>query len=108
MNEKHISLICLLIVVIGGVLFLISYQSEFENTTISSIQNEESGIIFGKVEYVIKNSPSTLFVLNDGNQILAYYPKASDLEKNDFVTVYAKKQTYNNEEELYIYKVIKE
>jgi len=55
-------------------------QSEFENTTITAIQNEKSGIIFGKVEYVIKNSPSTFFVLNDGNQILAYYPKASDLD----------------------------
>jgi len=107
-NEKHLSLICLVIILVGGILFLASYQSGFENKTISSITNEETGIIFGKVEYVIKNSPSTLFVLNDGNEILAYYPKPTDLKKNDFVTVYAKKQLYNEKEELYIYKVIKE
>ena len=106
MNEKHLSWICLVVILMGGILFFISYQNEFENKTISSIKNEETGIIFGKVEYVIKNNPSTIFVINDGNKILAYYPKPTNLAKNDFVTLYAKKQLYNEKEELYVYKVI--
>ncbi|MBT4870793.1 MAG: hypothetical protein HON47_04415 [Candidatus Diapherotrites archaeon] len=106
MNEKHLSIICLIVILMGGILFFISYQNEFETKTISSITNEEKGIIFGKIEYVIKNSPSTIFVINDGNKILAYYPKSTNLAKNDFVTIYAKKQLYNEKEELYVYKVI--
>ena len=108
MNEKQLSLICLGIIFFGGALFLISYQNDFEKTTSFELELEGDGILFGKVEYVIKNSPSTIFVFNDGNKTLAYYPKETTLAKNDFITIYAKKQIYQGEEELYIYKVIVE
>jgi len=108
MNEKQLSIICVIIIIFGCILFLVSYQTDFKETTITNMEIEDSGILFGKVEYVIKNSPSTIFVFNDGNQILAYYPKETDLTKNDFITIYAKKQFYQNKEELYVYKVITE
>jgi len=108
MNEKQLSLICLGIILFGGGLFLVSYQNDFEKTTSFKLELEEEGILFGKVEYVIKNSPSTIFVFNDGNKFLAYYPKETILAKNDFLTIYVKKQIYQGEEELYVYKVIKE
>jgi len=108
MNEKQLSQICLLILIFGGILFFFTYQNDFKETSIDSVKIDEKGIFFGKIDYVIKQTPSTLFVFNDGNTILAYYPKATTLTKNDFVTLYAQKQIYNGEEELYVYKVIKE
>ena len=106
MNEKQLSLICLGIILFGSGLFLVSYQTDFEKTTSFELELDKEGILFGKVEYVIKNSPNTIFVFNDGNKTLAYYPKESTLAKNDFLTIYVKKQIYQGDEELYVYKVI--
>jgi len=108
MNEKKLSLICLIIILVGGALFFITYQNDFKETSIDTTPIDGKGIFFGKIEYIIKQSPSTLFIFNDGNTIMAYYPKETTLEKNDFVTLYAEKQIYNGKEELYVYKVIKE
>jgi len=108
MNEKQLSQICLIVILFGGALFFITYQQDFKETNIDTTQIGDKGIFFGKIDYIIKQSPSTIFIFNDGNTSLAYYPKATTLQKNDFVTIYAEKQMYNDEEELYVYKVIKE
>jgi len=108
MNEKQLSQICLVIVLFGGLLFFITYQNNFEEASVEETPVGGKGIFFGKIEYIIKQSPSTLFIFNDGNKTMAYYPKETTLTKNDFVTLYAEKQIYNGEEELYVYKVIKE
>lgn len=108
MNEKQISRLCVIVVTIGIIIFLLSPNNVFSEKTVNTIKLDEKGILFGKIDYIIKNSPSTIFVFNDGNQILAYYPKETLLQTNDFITIYAQKQLYNGEEELFIYKVIKE
>jgi hypothetical protein len=116
MNDKTLSKICLAITIIGMLLLLLTYKNEFESTTITQILKEKNskGIISGRIEYVIKNYPITIFALTDGNRALIYYPKPTTLEKNDFVKVYAenKPEQQNNEtkksNELYAYKVIKD
>lgn len=118
MDEKNISQICLAITIIGMFIFLLTYQNEFENKKISELLLEENskGILFGRIEHVIQNYPSTIFVLNDGNETLIYYPKMTTLEKGTFVEVYAehKAEPKNSitiskskkQEELFAQKVI--
>jgi hypothetical protein len=108
MNEKQLSIICIIIILSGFVLFVFSYKSDFKQTTSFEMGVDESGILFGKIDQIIKNSPSTIFIFNDGNKFLAYYPKETSLARNDFITIYAKKQLYQDKEELYVYKVIEE
>jgi hypothetical protein len=89
-------------------LMLVFYSPDFGEKSvseISSMEDETNGLFFGRIDYVIKNEPSTNFILNDGNIILVYYPKKTDLKKNDFVKVYATKRTLNGKIELYAHKV---
>lgn len=108
MEDYQINQICILIILIGLIAFFIFYKEEFEQKTISEIlklEKDSKGKIFGKIEYVIKNFPTTIFIITDGEKATIYYPKETDLKKNDFVTVYVEKEKENN---FYAYKVIKE
>ncbi len=108
MNDNEITKICILITLVGLIAFLIFYTEEFKKKTINELLNSEintKGIVFGKIEYVIKNYPTTTFILNDGNKATIYYPKQTNLEKNDFVEAYVEKEEREN---LYAYKVINE
>ena len=118
MNEKNISQICLGITILGILIFLLTYQNEFEEKTSFELLSKDNskGILFGRVEYVIRNYPTTLFVLNDGNETTIYYPKATTLAKGTFVQVYAENKTdppdsittqkNKKQRELYAQKVI--
>ncbi|MFA5125577.1 MAG: hypothetical protein WC462_01060 [archaeon] len=120
MNDKTLSKICLTITLTGMLFLALTYKPEFEETTVSNlIQKENSkGIIFGKIESIIKTGQTTIFILNDSNKVLIYYPKTIEIEENDFVKVYAENNSKEITEEkysskkkelmLFAYKVIKE
>lgn len=108
MNDAQISQICIIITIIGIVAFILFYTEEFKEKTIQELlQSEEKtkGIIFGKVEYVIRNSPTTNIVITDGTSATLYFGKETNLKKNDFITAYVEKEKENH---FYAYKVIKE
>ena len=107
MNEKTLSQICLIITLISLVILIITYKPDFEETTIQEILNNQNskGKVFGKIEYVVKNYPTTIFILNDGNSATIYYPKPTTLEENNFVTAYIENQGQKN---LFAQKVVKE
>lgn len=107
MNEKHISQICLLITLASIILLLATYKPDFEEKTLNELllKQGEKGKVFGRIDYVIKNYPVTIFVLNDGNSATIYYPKATTLEENNFVTAYIENQGQKN---LFAQKVVKE
>jgi len=109
MDDKKLSKICLAITLCGMILLGLTYHEEFEKKTIYEVTQKEGtkGLVYGRIEYVIKNSPSTQFILTDGNKILVFYPRESDYNKNDFVYVYAESQTSGGKKELYAYKVVK-
>ncbi|VVB74280.1 Uncharacterised protein [uncultured archaeon] len=91
MNDTQLTQLCFVITIAGIVALALTYEPEFENSTITELGQKENskGIIFGRIEAVIENYPITLFTLNDGNTALIYYPRATALEQNDFVKVYA-------------------
>ena len=101
MNEKQISQICLVIIIVGIILFVITYENEFCEKTISELITNEGnkGIIFGRVQRVIKNDGMALFVITDG--------KFLKITKNDFLVVYATSQTYNGKIELVAHRIEK-
>jgi hypothetical protein len=111
MNENTLARICLIISVAGMILFIIFYTPEFEEKSIKELLEsgtETSGIISGRVDYVIKNEPSTSFILNDGSTVLVYFPKQTELKKNDFVKVYGTNREYGDQNEIYAHKVVVE
>lgn len=107
MNEKQISQLCIIITLISLVMLIITYKPDFEEKTIQEIlENQNSkGKVFGRIEYVIKNYPVTIFILNDKNSATIYYPKPTTLEENNFVTAYIENQGQKN---LFAQKVVKE
>lgn len=107
MNEKHISQICLVLTIISLMLLIFTYKPDFEERTIQEILENQNlkGKVFGRIEYVIKTYPVTIFTLTDGNTATIYYPKPTTLEKDDFVTAYIENQ---GEESLFAQKVVKE
>lgn len=109
MDENKISQICIIITLIGLILFLLYQEEEFETKTIQELittTNISKAKVFGKIDYVIKNYPTTQFILNDGTgKITIYYPKKTDLEKNNFIYAYIEKEDEKNS---YAYKVVKE
>ncbi len=109
MNEKTISQICLIIITIGMLIFVITYKEEFSRKTIGEmIEVGEKGEIIGRIEYVIKNDPITMFVLTDGNKALIYYPKATDLNKNNIVKIYAETEEINpTQKKFFAQKVVR-
>ena len=110
MDDKKLSLICLAIVALGLVLFAATYHEEFEKKTLTQMLNEDGtkGMVFGRIDYVINSFPSTQLILSDGNKALVFYPKESDLNKNDFVYVYAQTETHEGKRQLFAYKVVKD
>jgi len=110
MNEKTLAKICLMITIFSSFLLLVTYENDFSEKTIDEmILNEGTkGLVFGRVTFVIKNSPTTLFTIFDGNKINVYYPRETELQINDFVFVYAETQEYNGKIELFAHKVIEE
>ena len=107
MNEKQLAQICLIITLISLLILIFTYKPDFEEKTIQEILNNQNskGKVFGRIEYVVKNYPITIFVLNDGNSATIYYPKATTLEENNFVTAYVENQ---GQENLFAQKVVKE
>lgn len=107
MNEKHLLHLCFILCLISLILLIIFYKPEFEEKTVSEILNTKNsnGKIFGKVEYVVKNYPVTIFIINDGNTATIYYPKTTTIEENNFVTAYV---TNQGQKDLFAQKVVKE
>jgi hypothetical protein len=110
MDDKRLSLICLAVVLAGIAGFFLTYRDEFGETSIGALLEKEgnTGIVFGRIDYVIKNYPSTIFILTDGNKATVYYPKETDLNRNDFVRVYAQSEYHSDAKEIYAYKVIRD
>ncbi len=114
MDDKTISKICLIITIIGILLFAATYEEEFTKKSIAEIKSTpgEKGIVFGRIEYIIKTYPVTQFTLTDGDKATIYYPKATTLKKDDFVTTYLENQNNNPEKKdnqmIYAHKVVKE
>ena len=107
MNEKHLMQLCLIITLISMLILALTYKPEFEEKTLGELiqKNVSKGKVFGRVEYVVKNYPVTIFTLYDGNSATIYLPKATALEKNNFVTTYLENQGQKN---LFAQKVVKE
>lgn len=109
MQETTITKICFTITIVGMLLFLLTYEPEFQKTTLYELkesQNSEAkGIVFARIDYVIKTYPITEIIINDGESALLYYPKSTDLKKNDFIFVYIQKNDNNS---FYAYKVTKD
>lgn len=107
MNEKNLIQICLILTITSIIILAITYKPDFEEKTLGEIiqKKDLKGKVFGRVEYVIQNYPTTIFTLYDGNTATIYYPKAITLEKNNFVTVYIQNQGQKN---LFAQKVVKE
>ncbi len=95
MNDTQLTQICFIITIAGMVALALTYEPQFENSTITQLGEKENskGILFGRVIAVIENYPITLFTLDDGNVALIYYPRATTLEQNDFVKVYAENRS---------------
>jgi hypothetical protein len=111
MNEKKLSLICLLITLSSMLILVATYKEEFHPTTIKFLlDNGGKGIISGRVEHVVKNYPVSVFVLNDGTKTTIYSPKALSITTNDFVRVYAENQfeTGKSGQNIFAHKVVKE
>ncbi|MEI7961831.1 MAG: hypothetical protein WCI04_05865 [archaeon] len=108
MNETTIARICLAVTIIGIVIFTATYEEEFQNSTVSNLLHKEGekGIIFGKIDYVIKNYPVTIFIINDGNTANVYYPKATTFENDTFVKIYAQSEMHGKTLELFAQRVI--
>jgi len=117
-DDKTLSKVCLGITISGILILLLTYTPEFEKSTTSKLllTSGAKGILFGKIDYVIKNYPVTMFILNDGNTATIYYPQQTALHVNDFVTVYAENndttfyscKENNNCSTLFANKVVKE
>ncbi len=110
MNEKNISLISLIIIIIGLIFFTIFYVEDFKETSILELlkENGNKGKIFGRVDHVISNENSTIFIFTKDQSIKVFYPKKINIKKNDFVWIYATSNEYKNNQELFAHKVIKE
>jgi hypothetical protein len=106
MNEKTLAQLCLAITIASMIVFVITYTPEFKETTIGELLEKEGrkGIVFGRIEYIAKNYPTTVLILNDKNTATIYYPRATTFEKNDFVTAYLENQ---GRKELFAHKVVK-
>jgi hypothetical protein len=107
MNEKQLTQLCFFITLISGLILTLTYTPEFEETNLNEILNHQNskGKVFGKVDYVITTYPTTSFVLNDGTTATIYYPKATTIEKDNFVTVYLENQ---GKKFLFAQKVVKD
>ncbi len=110
MDDKKITLICGAIVLFGIIISAMFYEPEFQNTSIKEMLNTKEsakGIIFARVDYVIKNYPTTQAIINDGTTATIYYPKETNLKKNDFVYAYLETED-KNKKTFYAYKLVKD
>jgi len=112
MNDRAISKICLVIILLGILIFALTYEPEFKDKKISELATKEGekGIIFARVEHVIKKSPITQAIITDGNKATIYFPKQSDINKNNFIRAYVISEAPgdNNQANLYAYKIMVE
>lgn len=109
MDEKTLMHISLAITLISLAAFIFTYKEEYSNTTIENLLADANtaGILHGKIEYVVKNYPFTIFILNDGTATATiYYPKPASIEENQIVTVYARNDNLGGKKELFAAKVI--
>jgi len=106
MNEKTLAKVCLILVLISLFVLVASYKPDFEKKYIGEVKLGENGLFFGRVEYVIKAEPSTIFILNDGNKINVFSSKQVKIHKNDFVYVYGEVKEYNGSKEIFAFKVV--
>ncbi len=110
MDEKKITTISFVIIIVGFLLFIIFYTDEFPESTITQLleKNETKGKLFGRVDYVINNENNTIFTFVQDKSIKVFYPRKIELKKNDFVYIYAESTIYKNTPEIFAHKVIKE
>lgn len=111
MDDKKITLICGTIVIIGIIISAFFYEPEFKETSIKELietkRENPKGVVFARVDYVIKNYPSTQAIINDGTSATIYYPKETNLKKNDFVYAYIELED-KNKKAFYAYKLVKD
>jgi len=110
MDDKTLAKICIVITIIGMLALAVTYKPEFERKTIGEIIEKENskGLVFAKIEYVIKSAPTTLLIVTDGNKATVFYSKQTSFAKDDFVWIYAERKEYEDKNELYAYKMVKD
>jgi len=110
MNERFLSRACLAISIVGLLLIVPFGRGFLEERSVGEMLagEGEKGIVFGRVEFVIRNDSSALFVISDGNKGTVYHPKPLEIERNSFVTVYGESQKYEGKLEIYAYRVVVE
>lgn len=108
MDEKTINKICFIIIFLGLFFFIITFEQEYQEKTISEMTKEigTKGIVIGKVDFVLREEP-LIFILQNEEKIKVFYPKKMFLEKGDVVRVFAQTSEYNREIELFAQKVEK-
>lgn len=110
MDENTLSKICFFIILLGLIAFVIFYEEEFKERDIEEMLLEigTKGKLFGRVDQVISNSPYTIFIFTQNQSVKVFYPKETNIEKNDFVLIYATSNEYKSNKELFAHKVIVE
>ena len=108
MKEKDIIKICFIITLIGILSYIIFYENEFQETTITNLLSKEGnkGIIYGKVTAVISLNP-TIFIIQNEISAKAFSPKEIDILVGDKIKIYAETQIYKGEKELFVSRVEK-
>lgn len=108
MQERHLIQICILITIIGLFVFIIFYEEEFKEKTISEMHSTigSKGIVIGRVDYILREEP-LIFILQNEEKIKVFYSKKFEIQVGDKVEVYGETTQYNNEIELLALKVIK-
>lgn len=110
MNEKILTNICFIIILIGLILFVLFYQEDFPTRTVNEMLKEmdTKGKLFGRVEFVIQNEPNTIFIFSSDENVKVFHPKKTTIKKNDFVWIFATSNEYKSNKELFAHKVIVE
>ena len=106
MKEHQIIKICFLITLIGIILSIFFWSTEFSETTISNLVLEEGkkGIVYGKINYIISNNPS-IFILENETSVKVFFNKNLDFNYGTKIKVYATSQKYKNEMELIAHRI---
>ena len=108
MKEHQIIKICTIITLIGIILAIFFWSTEFSETTISNLILEEGkkGIVYGKINYIINTNP-TIFILENETSVKVFFNKNLDFNIGTNVKVFATSQKYKNEMELIAHRIEK-
>ncbi len=108
MEEKEITRICFVITFVGLFLFAIFYENEFNEKTITEMSQEmgAKGIVTGRVSVIIREEP-LIFVLQNERSIKVFHSRKKDIRIGEIVEVFAETQEYNNEIQLFAYRIVR-